>query len=203
MLFLLFLIPLTKSISYPNNSVQISRSPYLHEPSSVSHCNARPLLGIAGAHRGYCESGWTYYNETDACYKNFFSATFDGAESVCITVGGHLTSIHSYKENAFVAELAKSGKTLTGADDTTWIGLVRSDHLDSRLPVKWMWTDGTAVDYLEWTPDHPGAERCVLLWSDPHVSEYTKLWYRKWANYPCRITVRTFVCKKMACYFNA
>ncbi|VDN22454.1 unnamed protein product [Cylicostephanus goldi] len=119
------------------------------------------------AHRGYCDSGWTYFNETEACYKNFFWATFHDAENLCKNFDGHLTSIHSYSENSFVAELAKSGLRMTDNEQSTWIGLVRSNHLNSNWTDDWMWTDGTKVDFLAWAPDEPnnwkGKQRCVLV----------------------------------------
>ncbi|CAJ0594371.1 unnamed protein product [Cylicocyclus nassatus] len=67
------------------------------------------------AENSHCEPG--------ACYKQFFTASFDNAERFCKTKGAHLASIHSYEENHFVAALAKTGKEWTKHTDYTWIGL--------------------------------------------------------------------------------
>ncbi|CAJ0596911.1 unnamed protein product [Cylicocyclus nassatus] len=93
----------------------------------------------------------------------FFWKNFDEAEGVCRTLGGHLTSIHSFLENDFVAELAKSGKPYTSCCfNTTWIDL-RRDPVNNN----WTWTDGTEVDILAWAPTEPnnglGIQRCVSV----------------------------------------
>ncbi|CAJ0601433.1 unnamed protein product [Cylicocyclus nassatus] len=198
MKFLFFAIALTEAFVKPINNELISRT------LDQSPCSCPKLTNVAHP----CESGWTYYNETGACYKNFFSATFNTAEQLCITVGGHLTSIHSWKENLFVAELAKSGISLsTCCEQATWIGLVQSPYLDSNWTDSWMWTDGTKVDFLAWTPRHPVKEgiesnrHCVVMYPDPfatNITETALAAYQKWSNLYCGLHMRSFVCKKMA-----
>ncbi|CAJ0601823.1 unnamed protein product [Cylicocyclus nassatus] len=158
-ILLVALIPLAETFLNPENNQLISRfSEQSAIPYYLEHSNA------ACTCTGRCETGWTYFNETDACYKTFFWKNFDEAEGVCRTLGGHLTSIHSFLENDFVAELAKSGKPYTSCcSDTTWIGLRRPDPVKSN----WTWTDGTEVDFLAWAPNEPdnwgGIQRCVLV----------------------------------------
>ncbi|CAJ0601350.1 unnamed protein product [Cylicocyclus nassatus] len=196
MKFLLYiLIPLSEA--FISLTKHFSRG--LHQTRSLARFNE------SNAGPGHCESKWTYFNETNACYKNFFWSTFNAAESLCKTVGGHLTSIHSFEENSFVAEMSKSGNRLTDSAQATWIGLVRSDYLNSNwnssLTVKWVWTDGTKVDFLAWAPNKPnakGSERCALLYSDPHANSAYALWYEKWNGFTCIPNLRSFVCKKMA-----
>ncbi|VDK52261.1 unnamed protein product [Cylicostephanus goldi] len=94
--------------------------------------------------------------------QTFYNANFQDAEDICDTVGGHLTSIHSYAENVFVAELARMGVPWSDdyARELTWIGL-RREGTQSR---NWTWTDGTKVDFLAWTQGAPFSGRdCVLV----------------------------------------
>ncbi|VDK54008.1 unnamed protein product [Cylicostephanus goldi] len=104
--------------------------------------------------------------------KNFRWGTFSNAESLCRNFGAHLTSIHSADENHFVAELAETGLEFPSNEAherATWIGLRRAD--DSKGD--WLWTDGTKVDFLAWSPNEPndssGNERCVEV----HFISYT------------------------------
>ncbi|KAK6057382.1 hypothetical protein COOONC_05100 [Cooperia oncophora] len=51
------------------------------------------------------------FGETRDYYKVFREkATFDEAEKRCISVGGHLASIHSEQENKFITELSTDGR---------------------------------------------------------------------------------------------
>ncbi|CAJ0601813.1 unnamed protein product [Cylicocyclus nassatus] len=154
------LLSMAEAFLYPNSSEQISRS--LDQSPNLFYLNHS-----SAAQQGYCGVGWTYFDETDACYKNFFWANFDDAERRCRYSGGHLTSIHSYAENSFVAELAKMGIKLSTDAYGTWIGLVRSDYLKKSSAKNWVWMDGTKVDYLAWSPTEPddygGTQRCALV----------------------------------------
>ncbi|CAJ0601615.1 unnamed protein product [Cylicocyclus nassatus] len=161
MKFLLFaILPLAEAWLYSNSSMRVFRSK--DQSTGRLHRNLSNT-----AHFGPCESGWTYFDETDACYKNFFWETFLDAENICKTFKGHLTSIHSFEENSFVAELAKSGFPISDYPQATWIGLARADYLNSNWTAKWIWTDGTKVDFLAWSPIDPDnaddQERCVLV----------------------------------------
>ncbi|CAJ0599377.1 unnamed protein product [Cylicocyclus nassatus] len=145
---------------------------------------------------GRCESGWTYFDKTDACYKTFFWKPFYEAESICRNVGAHLTSIHNADENHFVADLAMSGLKIDDSNKGTWIGLRRADYLNSE---KWLWTDGTEVGFLAWAPTEPNNmnrnERCVESYTDITGDALT---YHKWNDLPCDSIMRSFVCKKLA-----
>ncbi|CAJ0592995.1 unnamed protein product [Cylicocyclus nassatus] len=95
-LLLVVLIPSLNAFVELNRTTQLLRGPEKYHGLShlsVSHaaCPAR------------CESGWTLFDKTEACYKTFFGETFYTAEYICSTYGGHLTSIHSSEENNFVA----------------------------------------------------------------------------------------------------
>ncbi|CAJ0602853.1 unnamed protein product [Cylicocyclus nassatus] len=181
-------IPLVNAFINPDSNALISKIADKYSGSFYPRCSNE-------ACPGHCESKWTYFDQTDACYKTFYNANFHDAEYICSTVGGHLTSVHSYDENVFVAELAKMGKTWSDdyGLDLTWIGL-RSYGTQSR---NWTWTDGTKVDFLAWIPEAPVSGRdCALLYSDPYVKPEYGYYYQKWTSHHCVMARRAFVCKK-------
>ncbi|CAJ0601616.1 unnamed protein product [Cylicocyclus nassatus] len=194
-LLLFALLPLAGGFPYAKKNEPIFRN--LNQYPGFFYMNRSNA-----AHRDRCESGWTYYDETDACYKSFFNKPFQAAESICISFGGHLTSIHSQKENLFVANLAQMGFNIPDWNWATWIGLVRSDYWKGDSNVTWIWTDGTVLDFISWGPTEPNGgqdgQRCVGLVSDPTASNNDILWYQKWFDIACTTYMRSFVCKKMA-----
>ncbi|CAJ0594293.1 unnamed protein product [Cylicocyclus nassatus] len=159
-------------------------------------CPPCPKYPITSAN-GRCKSGWTYYKETDACYKTFFWATFDDAERRCESYGGHLTSVHSDDENDFIIEMSHTGYNRTAHRMLTWIGLRQADYPKSK---DWTWTDGTNVDFLPWAPTEPnnanGNERCAQVHSDHGAEDADP--FGKWNDIYCDHTMRSYVCKKMA-----
>ncbi|CAJ0593900.1 unnamed protein product [Cylicocyclus nassatus] len=139
---------------------------------------------------GYCGSGWTYFNSTNSCYKTLFDETWTAAESICVLLGGHLTSIHSPEENLFVSNLSKAGVRRSHWKKATWIGLHQASYPSSK---EWTWTDGTKVDYSPFARREPNnlarREQCAQLYSDePHSQQ--------WNDYRCDAKMRNFVCKK-------
>ncbi|PIO72696.1 lectin C-type domain protein [Teladorsagia circumcincta] len=149
---------------------------------------------------GHCDSEWTYFQGTDSCYRRFFWATFDNAEEICVSEGGHLTSIHSTEENSFVIDIAESGNDYGDSNELTWMGLQQADY-----PTKtdWTWTDGTPFNFMNWAPKQPdnshGSEHCAQIYSDYTGKDPTKdSSYRHWNDIPCATTMRAFVCKKPA-----
>ncbi|CAJ0601380.1 unnamed protein product [Cylicocyclus nassatus] len=112
--------------------------------------------------------------------------------------GGHLTSIHSFEENAFVAALAETGIRWEQFTHPTWIGLKQENGSNRKF---WTWTDGTKVDYLAWAPNQPDnfgtGESCTQIFADRCVNENTYP-YQKWNDVSCTTMMRSFVCKKAA-----
>ncbi|CAJ0601895.1 unnamed protein product [Cylicocyclus nassatus] len=187
-ILLIALIPLAETVLNPNSSQLIPRSP---EQSAIL-----PRLKRSNAeYCRRCESGWTYFGDTGACYKTFYWANMYDAETLCRSFGAHLASIHSNEENQFVADLSKSGKPWTDWHDLTWIGL---KQLDSNSD--WYWIDGTRVNYMSWAPGEPndwkGIQHCVTLVCDPHENVSLSHIFRKWDDYECSGNVRAFVCKR-------
>ena len=71
------------------------------------------------------------------------SLSWDDARSACQASGGDLASIHSAEENAYAYGLT--------AGVSTWLGLN-----DVAVDGNFVWSDGSAVDYLNWS-GLPGA----------------------------------------------
>ncbi|XP_060943427.1 lactose-binding lectin l-2-like [Limanda limanda] len=105
--------------------------------------------------RGNCPSFWSSFN--NRCYKYVATPmTWANAELYCLSQGANLVSIHSLDEQNFVKVLIKSFDIVAGR---TWIGLN-----DLHKEGKWMWSDGSALDFTFWSPGQPdnrGNEDCV------------------------------------------
>ena len=122
-----------------------------------------------------CEAGWTSFQSN--CYK-FFSEElkFPEAEAKCVSVGSHVSSIHSTAENEFITNLgSEASKMWVGA---TWDG------------DKWVWTDGSAWAFTHWwigEPNDPNKEPCIGQWKERRS---------KWNDVWCDLLSYPFVCKK-------
>ncbi|EFO93073.1 CRE-CLEC-51 protein [Caenorhabditis remanei] len=140
----------------------------------------------------HCPSGYTWYDETDFCYKSTVRFTnFNDARSACQADGGDLASIHSQAENQFLVELSKAGITNKdkGHNDDVFIGLIYQNS-------KWQWTDGTAVNYLNWgdgEPNNMEKEWWTSLVADPHEDRNTE--DTRWNNV-AQVDMRAFICKR-------
>ncbi|XP_024001430.2 galactose-specific lectin nattectin-like, partial [Salvelinus sp. IW2-2015] len=98
--------------------------------------------------------GW--YDFNGRCYK-YVATRLDwaDAESYCVTQGANLASVHSEAEHQFIKILIKM---FDPAEFYTWIGL--SDIVKEG---RWMWTDGSKVDFTDWfksDPDGGKAQNC-------------------------------------------
>ncbi|CAI4224821.1 unnamed protein product [Auanema sp. JU1783] len=149
-----------------------------------------------------CEGeGWKGLKSTGACYKHFTeeSTTQPGAEKKCQEEGGHLTSITTDEELAFVSELAKTGKVCE-FDDQPWVGLVKS------ICGQWSWTDGEGKKTVAlWAPGEPNGdetsdEKCVKLVVDLAINSKSVFVYDNQTDVlndvPCDRASTRFVCKK-------
>ncbi|XP_066982679.1 macrophage mannose receptor 1-like isoform X2 [Macrobrachium rosenbergii] len=85
-----------------------------------------------------CEEGWELFN--DVCYKaaeqnkNYFDS-----ESYCKSLGAQVATVHSAKENEFLASIIPAGST------DAWIGITDIDHENS-----FTCSDGTNFVYSNW-----------------------------------------------------
>ncbi|KAI9548647.1 hypothetical protein NQZ68_007515 [Dissostichus eleginoides] len=119
-----------------------------------------------------CPLFWSIFN--GRCYKYISTRlTWADAELHCVSQGGNLVSLNSQGEENFVKTLIKN---FDPAEGYTWIGL--SDvHKEGR----WMWSDGSAVNFVSWTSGEPNNRRnedCVNInsgsdhkWNDKTCSD--------------------------------
>ena len=106
-----------------------------------------PVLSGSGSFNGHTYS--CYYGE---------GITWATAKAYCEAMGGHLASITTAEEQAFVKALNSSGVNL-------WIGAYRENAND------WRWVTGEAWDYSNWGSGEPNNspnvipnETCVAIW---------------------------------------
>ncbi|XP_073319717.1 lactose-binding lectin l-2-like [Pagrus major] len=135
--------------------------------------------------RGGCPMFWYGFN--GRCYKYVATQlTWADAELYCLSEGANLVSIHSLEEHNFIKALIKNfdhaeGQTLIGLSDI---------HKEGR----WMWSDGSVVDFVYWKEGQPsnfgGNEHCA------HTNFGTS---RKWNDLPCSLTLPSICASRTAC----
>ncbi|XP_072544691.1 macrophage mannose receptor 1-like [Salminus brasiliensis] len=114
------------------------------------------------AYTAECQNGWTLFGSR--CFRIFTAAAnWTDSEQNCVTMGGHLASVHSSKEYIFIQDLVLNA---TNSTTYTWLG-----GSDSAQEGVWVWTDGSAFNYSSWDsgqPDnHQNIENCLIMnWGD-------------------------------------
>ncbi|XP_051245841.1 lactose-binding lectin l-2-like [Dicentrarchus labrax] len=143
---------------------------------AVSPSDVHPLK----LQRGNCPMFWWSFN--GRCYKYIATRmTWIDAELHCVSQGANLAAIHSVEEHKFVNSLIKN---FDPAQGFSWIGIN-----DIQKEGGWMWSDGSAVDFVFWNAAQPdndeGDEHCGHTNSGPNF---------KWNDYPCSLLF-TSVCE--------
>ncbi|XP_068212227.1 macrophage mannose receptor 1-like isoform X2 [Palaemon carinicauda] len=107
-------------------------------------------------HGTNCLGDWDHFG--GHCYKVFEeSHTWNEAEQICLSYGGHLTSINSPEEETFIQQTLWS---VALSYDNLWVGLELDTAADKH------WTDGSSIDYLHWDdgqPDLHDHENCASV----------------------------------------
>ncbi|XP_062292424.1 lactose-binding lectin l-2-like [Scomber scombrus] len=144
-------------------------------PSGDQEIKLQHVLAIL---RGNCPPFWYSFN--GRCYKYISThMTWADAELYCVSEKANLVAIHSQEENNFIQSLIRN---FDPAQGNTWIGL--SDiHKEGR----WMWSDGSAVNFVFWNKgepsNHGGKEHCTHNFGSAS----------KWNDAPCSHKY-SFVC---------
>ncbi|KHN74052.1 C-type lectin domain family 4 member A [Toxocara canis] len=158
----------------------------------------RDLGGSQGTRQPYfCPTDWI--NNGSYCYRLMQSveATWESAESACMSMGAHLASIHSAVENSFIMSLPGINSVYgSGANSlvaNAWIGLRKGGH--------WQWSDGTLLDYQQWGPMYPtwSFENCgQLVYRHLNNANFGSSILSRWNNFACSMPVQNAVCKMKA-----
>ncbi|XP_028447342.1 galactose-specific lectin nattectin-like [Perca flavescens] len=114
--------------------------------------------GLLTAGAASCPSGWTQLGSR--CFAFYNQAkTWADAEFLCRGAGGHLASIRSAEEHAFLKNYINQ---VTGTQKTSWIG-----GTDAVQLFTWLWTDRSHFTYKSWNAGEPnnygGAEFCIVM----------------------------------------
>jgi len=144
--------------------------------------NAKPLDGDLSMCSKYLQNkaisdGGVLAQHGVNCYEFINNkASWQHAESLCHTRGGHLATITNAEEQAFVLEFMQRHS----ANHAAWIGLN-----DRQSEGTFHWSSGEPVQYINWTPNHLDnfdfhtREDCVLFvpykngeWDDTDCGRY-------------------------------
>ncbi|XP_042265650.1 galactose-specific lectin nattectin-like [Thunnus maccoyii] len=114
----------------------------------------KPVVHVRGPQ---CPHGWTKHGSRCFIIQNSH-ATMAEAECACIGLGGNLASIHQHSELSFIRKLIFKSCHVY---QSVWIGI-----FDAIQGGKWLWTDGSKVDYTCWSHGGPhivGGEHCTVI----------------------------------------
>ncbi|XP_052806091.1 macrophage mannose receptor 1-like [Mya arenaria] len=153
---------------------------YVCEISSVPPPTTLPPAGSC-LDKDYVPNG-------DFCYKAFVNQgrSWPEADRECSHAGGNIASIHSQSEMDFVFYLVQQAKvTNPQYQPNIWLGLEQGGQGG------YTWTDGSAVNFVRWTPGEP-----TLLGAHGQVEECIEFDRTKgtWNDISC-YTNRGYVCK--------
>ncbi|KAK4303964.1 hypothetical protein Pmani_024063 [Petrolisthes manimaculis] len=133
---------------------------------------------------GYCDAPDWVDLDNGYCYMMSSEAVSWGrASAACVKEGGHLASIHSLGEMVLVTDLIKAHI------HPLWLGLANMQDAG------YGWSDGTALDFLNWgvnEPDKTHAEGREEL----QCVEVSIVETGAWSNTHC-LDLRRYICKKL------
>uniref|UniRef100_G3Q1V0 C-type lectin domain-containing protein n=1 Tax=Gasterosteus aculeatus aculeatus TaxID=481459 RepID=G3Q1V0_GASAC len=91
--------------------------------------------------------------------RSLLEMTWGKAEKNCLSLGGHLASVHSVLE---YHDIQKAIISSSFHHPTTWIG-----GSDAQEEKQWFWSDGTRFDYTNWANGEPnslaGHQHCIQM----------------------------------------
>ncbi|CAK6949575.1 lactose-binding lectin l-2-like [Scomber scombrus] len=148
---------------------------------TASPTGDRPLM----LQRGNCPPFW--FSFKGRCYKYVSThMTWADAELYCVSQKANLVSIHSREEQNFVKSLIKN---FDHAEGYTWIGLS-----DTQKEGRWMWSDGSAVDFVFWHSGQPDIYKGI-----EHCAHYNWGEHLKWNDIACSHTCPSVCASRTVC----
>ncbi len=87
---------------------------------------------------------------TGNCYTQTAEGQWTAAEAACVAAGGHLVTVGSWVENAWLA----AAFSITGFGNAAWIGLN-----DRTTEGTFVWSSGAPVTYTAWNTREPNNNR--------------------------------------------
>ncbi|XP_038164190.1 galactose-specific lectin nattectin-like isoform X2 [Cyprinodon tularosa] len=120
-----------------------------------------------------CSSGWSEYNGN--CY-HYVSMPLDwaSAEKHCMSMGGHLASVHNLREYHQIQNVIRMA---TYGSGLTWVG-----GSNAQKTSIWLWSDGSQFHYTNWCRGQPNnlgrGQHCLEInldaakcWNDRQCGE--------------------------------
>uniref|UniRef100_A0A8C4T381 Lactose-binding lectin l-2-like n=1 Tax=Erpetoichthys calabaricus TaxID=27687 RepID=A0A8C4T381_ERPCA len=112
----------------------------------------------AASDASVCDQGWASFS--GQCYRYFREMkSWAEAEIHCLSLGGHMASVHSSDDNQFVTSLIKGQAS---SDRPTWLGATKCEETPA-----WLWTDGSEWHFSNWYSREPnnrhGVEKCLQV----------------------------------------
>ncbi|KAH7708070.1 Protein CLEC-51 [Aphelenchoides avenae] len=153
------------------------------------------------------DDGWAHLDSTDRCYKLMTGLdTWLNYEAKCQSEDGHLTSVTSWQELQFLAELSATGLSQPDCNsfycpNAIWIGYSANPRQ------AFQWADGSNANYTNWPlyrPQMPDTQRTfAAFYPDHFANPMTETTYQnfKWDHYPRNdvpymLYARGAICKK-------
>jgi len=127
-----------------------------------------------------CPDGWTYFDQTNRCYRLFIEPgiTWMEAQCNCTKFGGDLAMIFDEQTNDEVYSLSGGSIAFVGA------------HRVGPLGPQLTWIDGSALDFSNWSGGQPdnynGGEFCVVM---------NRFGPTTWNDQPCDSKNDNYICQ--------
>ncbi|XP_015257805.1 PREDICTED: galactose-specific lectin nattectin-like [Cyprinodon variegatus] len=128
-----------------------------------------------------CPSGWSEYNGN--CYHYVsLPMNWASAEKNCMSMGGHLASVHNLREYHQIQNVIKMASY---GSNSAWIG-----GYNAQKTSLWFWSDGSEFHYTNWCPGEPNNVQ-----GNQHCLEMNYYAAKCWVDFQC-CARRPSVCAK-------
>lgn len=139
-------------------------TPHVGPTTTGPNPTTTPVIGPTTTLSGVCNPGWVQFGS--ACYSwSDIQTVASDADANCVASGGHLVSILSAEEKAFISERTEQKWYF-------WLGLIKDADT-------WVWRDGNSVSYTNWCSGCPYDNEDYLCAYADYTTDGT------WFNGPC------------------